>query len=263
MPCSIGVRKVRGLSHRMVSPYTATKAWGLWGVLTRWFRVPQDPPVLPALEGEAVDTFRPAEGFLRYFKFQFWIGLLIIDGAILIGWIVCLVIEPWLGMLLLVPALALAILPDIVVYLAIHLRYDTTWYVMTDRSLRIRRGIWIIRETTITFENVQNVSVSQGPLQRYFGIADVVVETAGGGGQAAQQPGAASLGAHQGLIEGVADAARIRDLLVSRMRHSNTAGLGDEDHPSRPTASAWTDEQINLLQEMRDSAERLIHAAST
>lgn len=231
---------------------------GLWGILTRWFRVPQEPPTLPALEGEVVESFQPAEGFLRYLTFQFWIGLLVIDGLILIGWLVCFVVQPWLGAVLLVPALALAILPDIVVYIAIHLRYDTTWYVMTDRSLRIRRGIWIIRETTITFENVQNVSVSQGPLQRWFGIADVVLETAGGGGgQAAQQHGAATLGAHQGLIEGVADAPRIRELLLSRMRRSRSAGLGDEDQPSRPASSAWTDEQISLLQEIRDSARHL------
>ena len=64
---------------------------------------------------------------------------------------------------------------------ALHLRFDTTWYVMTERSLRIRRGIWVIREMTITFENVQNVKVQQGPLQRFFGISSLVVETAGGG----------------------------------------------------------------------------------
>ena len=64
------------------------------------------------------------------------------------------------------------------VYVALHLRYDTTWYVVTDRSLRIRRGIWVIEETTITFENVQNVSITQGPLERAFGIATLVVDTA-------------------------------------------------------------------------------------
>ena len=81
---------------------------------------------------------------------------------------------PWLGALLALPAAAVAILPDIVAYVAIHLRYDTTWYVIGRRSLRIRRGIWIINETTITFENVQNIHITQGPLQRYFGIADLV-----------------------------------------------------------------------------------------
>ena len=39
-----------------------------------------------------------------------------------------------------------------------------------------------VLETTITFENIQNVTVQQGPLQRLFGIADVRVDTAGGGG---------------------------------------------------------------------------------
>jgi uncharacterized membrane protein YdbT with pleckstrin-like domain len=73
------------------------------------------------------------------------------------------------------------IAPDVIAYVGLHLRYDTTWYVFTDRSLRIRRGIWVIHETTITFENVQNVAVAQGPVQRYFGIADVIVQTAGGG----------------------------------------------------------------------------------
>jgi uncharacterized membrane protein YdbT with pleckstrin-like domain len=45
-------------------------------------------------------------------------------------------------------------------YIAIHLRYDTTWYVHGDRSLRIRRGIWVIHETTLTFENIQNVKTT-------------------------------------------------------------------------------------------------------
>ena len=80
----------------------------------------------------------------------------------------------------------MAVLPDILAYIAIHLRYDTMWYVMTDRSLRCRRGIWVIFEHTITFENVQNVHVRRGPVQYFFGISTVVVETAGaaeGGGR--------------------------------------------------------------------------------
>lgn len=64
---------------------------------------------------------------------------------------------------------------------SIYLRYDTTWYVFSDRSMRLRRGIWLIRESTINFDNIQNVKVTQGPLQRFFGVASVLIETAGGG----------------------------------------------------------------------------------
>ena len=132
--------------------------------------------------GSSVESFRPAEGFLKYLKLQFWIVLFLVDVAILGAWLALLIAVPVAGIVLAVPAFAIAVVPDIVAYVAIHLRYDTTWYVVSDRSMRIRRGIWIIQETTITFENVQNVAVSQGPLQRWFGIANLFVETAGGGG---------------------------------------------------------------------------------
>ena len=89
----------------------------------------------------------------------------------------------------------------------------------------IRRGIWVIQETTITFENVQNVKLTQGPLQRHFGIANVMVDTAGGSSDRKQRGGATS---HQGIIEGVTqeDAARLRDLILGKLRRSATAGLG-------------------------------------
>src|SRR5262252_829179 len=81
--------------------------------------------------------------------------------ALLIAWLAITAASFRIGLLLAPLALAVMVLPDIVAYVAIHLRYDTTWYVLTHRSLRIRRGIWVIHETTITFENVQNVSRSE------------------------------------------------------------------------------------------------------
>ena len=228
---------------------------GVWRVLSDWFRVPQHPPVLPTQEGETVESFRPAEGFLRYLKLQFWIWLVVIDLAFFIGWIAITAASPVVGVLLALPALALAVVPDVVAYVAIHLRYDTTWYVMSDRSLRIRRGIWIIHETTITFENVQNVTLSQGPLQRWFGIGSVRVDTAGGGGHGEQ--GVPTSAAHQGLIEGIADAPRIRDLLMKQLRRSQSDGLGDEPTASVPTETAWSPEHLRTLREIRDVSQTL------
>ncbi|MHB8865241.1 MAG: PH domain-containing protein [Pirellulaceae bacterium] len=231
---------------------------GLWGVLTRWFRVPRDPPSLPTQQGETVESFRPAAGFLRYLKLQFWVILFLIDAAILGAWLVLLVAVPMAGLLLLGPVIVIAVLPDLVAYVAIHLRYDTTWYVVSDRSLRIRRGIWIIQETTITFENVQNVAVSQGPLQRWFGIADLFVETAGGGGHSQQADKGANLAAsHQGLIEGIGDAPRIRDLLLKRIRRSRSAGLGDEISEHPPREGCWTPEHMTTLRGIRDAVRAL------
>jgi hypothetical protein len=62
---------------------------------------------------------------------------------------------------------------------AARLNYEMRWYIVTDRSLRLREGIFGVREMTLTFANVQNIAIRQGPLQRALGLADVVVRTAG------------------------------------------------------------------------------------
>ncbi len=139
---------------------------GLWDLLAGWFYVPRSPPTLPAGPGERIEAFKPSPDYLRYVKFWFWLGLTAIDVAILVGWIVLAVVFPLVGILFSPLFFALAVVPDVIAYIAIHLRYDTTWFVLGTRSLRIRRGIWIIHETTITYENIQNVTVHQGPVQR-------------------------------------------------------------------------------------------------
>ena len=105
-----------------------------------------------------------------------------------------------------------------------RLDYEQRWYVITDRSLRIREGVLVIHDMTLTYANVQNVVVQQGPLQRAFGIADVRVQTAGGG--AVEQPGQRSM--HVGHLRGLQDAARIQAMVVARMKKDG-AGLGDPD----------------------------------
>lgn len=230
---------------------------GLWGILARWFRVPVEPPALPTGPGESVSTFRPDPAWLRYLLFRFWIGLGVAIVVILANSLAVLIAEFKVGVVVFLAEVLFTIVPAVVAYVALHLRYDSTWYVMSDRSLRIRRGIWIIHETTITYENIQNVSVNQGPVQRFFGIADVLVQTAGGGG-GQQQPGQPAGGAHSGLIEGVKEAQRIRDVLVSRMRHSRSAGLGDEHHDQEH--GGWTPQQLVLLREVRDAARALTGA---
>ncbi len=228
----------------------------------KWFRVPAEPPILPVAPGDSVVSFRPAQGFLRYLKFLFWVTLTVFDGFLIVGWLAILTVFWPLGVFLFPLLVTFVIVPDIAAYVAIHLRYDTTWYVLTRRSLRVRRGIWIIHETTITFENVQNVVVQQGPVERYFGISNVIVHTAGGGRSVGShgESAPAWLAGHIGKLEGVANAAELRDLILSRVRESRSAGLGDElaaDPQRQQAASCWTPGQVAALREIRDAARAL------
>jgi membrane protein YdbS with pleckstrin-like domain len=248
-------------------PVDQAAAWiyqGVWASVVALFRVPPEPPTLPAA-GEAVRALRPAPGYLRYLKFFFWLALIPGDILPLIGWVAVAAFSPVLALALAVPFLFALVAPDLVAYVGIHLRYDTTWYVLTDRSLRIRRGILSIHETTISFENVQNVEVRQGPVQRYFEIADVIVTTAGGGGRHSKGEASTSTGAHVGVLQGLADAQAVRDLILERVKRSRSAGLGDERQgllvplPGLP-AAAWSASHVDVLREIRDVARRLAGA---
>lgn len=218
---------------------------GLWKVLSDWFRVPGHPPELPTRDGEPLRSFHPSRGYLSYMKLYFWVGLAVIDIAIFIGWTVSFVANPLLGTILAIPALVAAVVPDIFAYIAIHLRYDTMWYVMNQRSLRCRRGIWVILEHTITFENVQNISVTRGPIQYLFGIYDIVVETAG----AAEGEGHDRFAVgNKAILEGIDNPEEIRTLILERVRASKGAGLGDA--PERKQRAGWSPEHLAVLREI-------------
>ncbi len=238
---------------------------GIWRILASWFVVPRHPPDLPARPGETIERLHPAPGFLRYLKLWFWIGLILTNIWFLAGWLATFVISSRLGLALTPVFVLVAVVPSLLGYVAIHLRYDSTWYVLSERSLRIRRGIWTIHETTITFENVQDVKIHQGPVQRVFGIADVIVETAGGGGSKKSGEGDIGEPSHTGLIEGMEDAARIRDLIMAHVRRSRAAGLGDEVREHReasPSAApVWTAEHVAVLREIRDGLVELRNSA--
>ncbi|MCA9702103.1 MAG: PH domain-containing protein [Myxococcales bacterium] len=147
-------------------------------------------------------------------------------------------------------------------YLVVRLDYRMRWYKVTDRSLRIREGIIHVREMTMTFANIQNISISQGPLQRLFGIADLQVQSAGGGA-VAPQPGA-GFGMHVGMFRGVDDAEAIRNLMLARLRGLRDAGLGDgDDHDTTVDEGAGGEhELLAVLAAVRDEARAMHQAAA-
>ncbi len=134
-------------------------------------------------------------------------------------------------------------------YAAVRLDYELRWYVVTDRSLRLRSGVWTVQEMTMSFANLQQVMVSQGPIQRLLGIADLRVESAGGGGGSAhdRHHGPAD-SLHTGVFHGVEHANEVRDLILARLRSFRETGLGDPDElpATPPTAVAAGPNEVVL-----------------
>lgn len=116
-------------------------------------------------------------------------------------------------------------------WMLVRLDFELRWYMLSDRAIRIREGITTVREKTIALANIQNLAVRQGPLQRFLGIADVEVKTAGGGGGSSEmeKKSAGSEPMHVAYFRGVDNAEEIRDLLREGVKRQRDAGLGDPD----------------------------------
>jgi membrane protein YdbS with pleckstrin-like domain len=148
-----------------------------------------------------------------------------------------------------------------ITYAVRRLDYEMRWYLVTDRSLRLRSGVWKISESTMSFANLQQVVVTQGPLQRLLGLADVKVQSAGGGSGGQSDPEGHD-DMHLGSFHSVTNAPEIRDLILERLRRFRESGLGDPDEkltstsPVAPTTAASAD-TIAAAQELLAEAKAL------
>lgn len=216
----------------------------------RLLRIPHDPAPPPGDEA-ATRIFHAAPNFYKYllllWALKTAVVLLIVlvpFGAPLIAGAVALVSrgKPAGWLLLLIPAfvLAVGVITRLFALAVLRLDFEKRWYVITDRSLRIREGVMSVSEMTVNFANVQNLSVSQGPIQRALGIADLQVETAGGGGAARGEHAVRNL--HTAIFRGIANAQEIRELIQERLKGLKDAGLGDPEdaHAVAPVPATRT-----------------------
>ena len=144
-------------------------------------------------------------------------------------------------------------------YAVRRLDFEMRWYVVTDRSLRIRTGVWSVQEATMSFANLQQVEVSQGPLQRLLGLADVKVQSAGGNDNPHGKP---QHDLHTGHFHGVDNAEEIRDLIQARLRRFRESGLGDPEETRHAAQVAAAEHRAaNAAESPVDSSDDVLAAA--
>jgi membrane protein YdbS with pleckstrin-like domain len=213
-------------------------------------KVEESEPTPPAGSYDSFQVFRACPAFLSY-KLFFWkmcAAILALSVAVVSAGL--LLFNRWF-VVLVVPLVLFAAFKAAVFYVTTRLNYDMRWYVVTDRSLLIREGVWIVREITLTFANAQNVRITQGPLQRYFGFSNVEVDTAGGGGGHQESQ---STSPHRAVLRGLDQAAQVRDLVLEQLRKHRTTGLGD---PDDRVAGSHLPFDPGTLREIWDEARKL------
>jgi membrane protein YdbS with pleckstrin-like domain len=258
------------------------RAW-----LLRVMKVPADPSPPPG-DPNLVHTFRASPHYFRYTvavwalkqafalaglfaSYYFFRNFFFMRGYV--GWIRVAEFFAIAGFIAQLP-FSFALL---------RLNFEMRWYILSDRSLRIREGILSVHEQTMAFANIQHISIRQNPLQRLFGIATVVVRAAGGGSSSTTPRGAHGGGtanSHEATFEGVDNAEQIRTAIRDRIRMHRDSGLGDPDdhrslapvgaptHGAQPRAAvtATRADDVNLpvaatLRPALDAAGRLLDEA--
>ena len=123
-------------------------------------------------------------------------------AAVFAGWPLRTALElswlPWLGIV----ALLWLLLVVAVIWLG-YLRWKFTAWKLDATGLQLRRGKWWRREILVPRSRVQHLDIERGPIERHFGLATLVVHTAGTRLHALRQAG---------FLD--ADAVALRDALV-------------------------------------------------
>lgn len=127
--------------------------------------------------------------------------------------------------------------------LALTKRYlDRMECVLTDKALKVKKGILVRIEKTIPLEKITDMGMVQGPIMRSFDLHTLTVETAGQSG-----PGALV------SLTGIVDAKSFREAVLNQ-RDEISSSKPSADVPS---ASPVPSDAGELLTEIRDSLHRI------
>lgn len=147
-------------------------------------RAPDVPPPVPAPSTAAAPS-QPHSLDPQYIPFQRAVGLIVtacvsgtLLGAAAIVWATGEA-PPWVNILLAPAWFAVTIAVAWFSYAWPPLEHRHTSYVIDEEGIEIRSGVVWRAVTSVPRSRVQHIDVSQGPLERAYGLGRLVIYTAG------------------------------------------------------------------------------------
>lgn len=121
-----------------------------------------------------------------YLRVHTWIDAFLTLGVIA----VLSYFIPWLTLLLTVSFMAaIVVLALVVTFYWIPRKFRFTGYYVDADQIQLRRGALWRTTQAVSINRVQHSEITQGPIERAFGLARLVIYTAGGAGADISIPG--------------------------------------------------------------------------
>ena len=123
-------------------------------------------------------------------------------------------------------------------YIWIPAFFNTLEYNIDSEAVKMNRGVFWKKRVTVPYNKITNVDVSQGPLQRKFGLGTIHVQTAGAGGAQGAQ-------AELRMI-GIKDFEGLKDIIMEGVR-----GFSSSQFEKTTAEINAPDILVKILEELR------------
>jgi membrane protein YdbS with pleckstrin-like domain len=196
------------------------------------------------------EAFSPDRELMRlYYSY-----LLVVDLVIFIGVILPVVVASFLYLPSdqVVIVSSSTIFPFLVIVFSIAIwvpkYYSSISYEFTEDEIVVGRGVYWKHKSTVPYNRVTNIDITQGPISRRFGIGKVRVQTAGysttsSGGTTAEAQ-----------IFGVKDYEEIRNFLLTKVKGLKPVAI--EAEAKIPMPKEDTQEMLAELRRIRKLLEK-------
>ena len=128
-----------------------------------------------------------------------------------------------------------------VAFLPLFFKYETLRYRFDESGVSMSWGILFRREIHLTYRRIQDIHLTRNIIQRWMGLATGGIQTASGGSGPEMS------------IEGILEAAPLRDYLYSQMRGARA----ETETPPVEMESDAGKLALGLLMEIRDLLRKL------
>jgi len=196
------------------------------------------------------EPFKPDKAFMKLY----YAYLLIVDAIIFAGVLLPTVIAAvvYLPMDQALAAVASLILPFLLAVWLIAFwiprYYLSVSFLFTEGEIVVARGVWWKHKSTVPYNRITNIDISQGPLSRRFGLAKIRVQTAG---YSATGAGGAMAEAQ---IFGVKNFEEVKDFILGMVRRIKPVAVEAAAEPVAPTETS--EQMLAELKKIREILEQ-------